>query len=424
MVRSREFEEHWWVTRFSQIAPQTFGERERETLVSLQFPQELTPHLLGWMESNWSCDPSLSGYRYFGASLGLSVTAVGGAGNLLTVLAFAVDPRLRSRFNLLILNLTLSDLLYCAFLQPVTAASYLRMGWRGGRTACRVFGLLLFTSNSTSILSLGLIAGARYALVRGLGRSRRALRCCPRGVLMPVLLAGTWLLSLALFTPLWPVFEFQPAVCTCSFNRETGRPYTSVLMVLLFGVGLSSIGVFYCLLAKRVSDARRALDAHRQQRTAPGEIERSTASWQSEGASAPPPPQPRAGGSDSHRVTRMCVASFCVFVACYLPFCLLNVLDRGSRAPVMVHAIVAGLTWLNGCVNPFLYAFMNRQFSQAYRRLFHKVWAWCAQRSPNILSHRAVDQSASGQILSSSGPAEMTRTTLPPSQQPSHCSTQ
>ncbi|XP_072411978.1 G-protein coupled receptor 84-like [Chiloscyllium punctatum] len=378
------------------------------------------------MESNWSCDPSLSEYRYFGASLGLLVTAVGGTGNLLTVLAFAVDPRLRSHFNLLILNLTLSDLLYCAFLQPVTAASYLRMGWiggGGGRTSCRVFGLLLFTSNSTSILSLGLIAGARYALVRGAGRPWLAHPRCPRGVLTPVLLAGTWLLSLSLFTPLWPVFEFQPAVCTCSFNRETGRPYTSVLMVLLFGVGLSSIGVFYCLLAKRVSDARRALEAHRQQRTAPGEIERSTASWQSEGASAPPPPQPRAG-SDSHRVTRMCVASFCVFVACYLPFCLLNVLDRGSRAPAMVHAIVAGLTWLNGCVNPFLYAFMNRQFSQAYRRLFHQVWARCARWSPNIVSHRAGDQSASGQILSSSGPAEMTPTTLPPSQQASHCSPQ
>ncbi|XP_060678321.1 G-protein coupled receptor 84-like [Hemiscyllium ocellatum] len=375
------------------------------------------------MESNWSCDPSLSGYRYFGASLGLAVTAVGGAGNLLTLLAFAADARLRTPFNLLILNLTLSDLLYCAFLQPVTAASYLRMGWRGGRRACRAFGLLLFTSNATSILSLGLIAGARYALVRGAGRWRGAHSRCPRGVLVPVLLAGTWLLSLSLFAPLWPVFEFQPAVCTCSFNRETGRPYTSILMVLLFGVGLSSIGVFYCLLAKRVSAARRALDAHRQRRMAPGEIERSTASWQSEGASAPPPAQPRAG-SDSHRVTRMCVASFCVFVACYLPFCLLNVLDRGSRAPVMVHAIVASLTWLNGCVNPFLYAFMNRQFSQAYRRLFHKVWARCVRWSPNIVGHRAVDQSASRQILSSSGPAETTQTTLPPSQQPSHCSPQ
>ncbi|GCC47257.1 hypothetical protein chiPu_0031201, partial [Chiloscyllium punctatum] len=202
----------------------------------------------------------------------LLVTVVGATGNTLTLLAYAVDPRLKSRFNLLILNLTLSDLLYSAFLQPVAVASYLRMGWiGGGRTSCRAFGLLVFTSNLVSILNLALIAGARYALVK-----------CPRGFrevsgrpwAPPVFLGAPWILSLGLLAPSWCVYDFLPSVCSCSLHPTRGRAYTTALHVLTFGLGLASIGAFYLLIYRKVRSTGRAARSYRVPRPAEGSSSR------------------------------------------------------------------------------------------------------------------------------------------------------
>lgn len=68
--------------------------------------------------------------------------------------------RLRTRFNSLIVNLGLADLLYCILLQPACVDSYLHLRWRGD-----IFGLLFFLSNSVSIITLCLIKASRYLLV-------------------------------------------------------------------------------------------------------------------------------------------------------------------------------------------------------------------------------------------------------------------
>ncbi|XP_043542518.1 G-protein coupled receptor 84-like [Chiloscyllium plagiosum] len=350
--------------------------------------------------SNWSCDPSLSEYRYFGASLGLLVTAVGATGNTLTLLAYAVDPRLRSRFNLLILNLTLSDLLYSAFLQPVTVASYLRAGWTGGPDSCRAFGLLVFTSNLVSILNLALIAGARYALVK-----------CPRGFrevsgrpwAPPVFLGAPWLISFGLLAPFWCVYDFLPSVCSCSLHPTRGRAYTTALHVLTFGLGLASIGVFYLLIYRKVRSTGRAARSYRVPRPAEAsssrpegqeeeeEVDGGTqgeegseatgSARRSEGqpmARRKPRARRRGSSPDARRVTAMCFAVFLVYLACYLPFCLANLFRRGL--PAIVRTLAGNITWLNSCANPVLYAVMNRQFRDAYGRVLRLPCSLCASR--------------------------------------------
>jgi len=71
----------------------------------------------------------------------------------------------------------------------------------------------------------------------------------------------------------------------------------------------------------------------------------------------------------------MCFAVFMCFVFCFVPFLLLNIADMGGRAPHILHMICANLTWLNSCINPVLYAVMNRQFRQAYHLLITRAVA-------------------------------------------------
>ncbi|XP_078064118.1 G-protein coupled receptor 84 [Mustelus asterias] len=477
--------------------------------------------------ANLSCHPDVVNYRYFGALLGILVTAVGTVGNVMTLLAFATEPRLRSRFNLLILNLTTADLIYCGLLQPVTVDTFIHFHWRQGAGACRAFGLALFVANSVSIFSLILIAMSRYILISD---GRRFDRLFTR-LSMPFILATPWLLGLSLFGPLWNIYVFVPPVCTCSFHRSRGRPYTTVLMFLMFVAGLSSIGLFYFLIHRKVRAAARALEAHRpqgggkgaaagkrksrlaelsaqdsgiaeshsvdslatetstagpadgpNQGEAPHRITDNGARKQSETppigkndtrkqaetppignddtrkqsetppigkddtrkqAETPPignddtrkqsetppignddtrkqsetppignddtrkqaetPPignddtrkqgeTPRVGdrkdgapsqgeapqckrGSSGEfkRVTRMCFAMFLVYVTCYFPFCILHVADGRKRAPILLHMVAGNCTWLNSCINPILYAVMNRQFRDAYRGVLRKA---------------------------------------------------
>ncbi|XP_058635050.1 G-protein coupled receptor 84 isoform X1 [Onychostoma macrolepis] len=395
---------------------------------------------------SFSCaSPSVEGYRYFGVLLGSAVTIVGTIGNILTVLAFATDASLRTRFNVLIVNLALADLLYCTILQPVSADSYLHLHWRGGATWCRMFGFLLFLSNSVSIITLCLIALSRYLVV-----AHRTSRCARlllshRGV--AVLLISSWLLGVASFAPLWPVYVFAPQVCTCSFHRTKGRPYTTVLLFLYFFLGLGCVGLFYFLIYRKVRVASKAFLKYRPSRHSskrkkaeaeattddsgisagasttqsceishdePGaEQNNSKAQEKSEGhastqepknsiqdaskdtetSSKPTPikiqttPAANSPGEDSEfkRVTRMCFTVFLCFVGCFAPFLLLNVADKANRAPQVIHMFCANLTWLNSCINPLLYAAMNRQFNQAYKDILRKAvhpltWIWRSRR--------------------------------------------
>lgn len=374
-----------------------------------------------------SCfSPSVVGYRYFAVLWGCAVTITGTAGNLMTILAFISDSRLRTRFNVLIINLAVADLLYCTILQPTSVDSYLHLRWRGGRLWCNMFGLLLFLSNSVSIITLCLIAVSRYLLV-----ARRAVfdRVFSNfGLIFHLALA--WILCLASFAPLWSNYVFVPQVCTCSFHRTRGRPYSTILLFFYFFVGLGCVGTFYLLVYIRVRNASQALLRYRLSRrssrkkpvsvvhgtddsgvesaaanTCSCEIssQEDTAQTKDETKSSdssaanklrpdvvpghilstPAPTtvvsssRPRSSGDDDEfkRVTRMCFTVFLCFVFCFVPFLLLNIADKHNRAPQILHMFCANLTWLNSCINPMLYAVMNRQFRQAYHALLTRAAA-------------------------------------------------
>ncbi|XP_063813138.1 G-protein coupled receptor 84 isoform X2 [Pseudophryne corroboree] len=356
-------------------------------------------------DSNFSCyHPSVVDYRYFAVTWGIIVSIGGTVGNVLTVIAYALDKKLQTRFNLLIINLTLADILYCTFLQPFSVDSYLHLYWRSGPHFCRVFGMLLFVSNSVSILNLCLIAVSRYILIFNSKLFDRIF--CRLGATL--ILLGTWVIGFASFAPLWPVYVLVPKVCTCSFHRIKGRPYTTILMVFYFVVGLSCVGVFYFLIHRKVKAASKALDQYKLANIKPiksnvsdgnsgvtGKFHELEDSGVDTGASsevisehlptskvtatsysndyvksAPATvPQPKDSGSDFKKVTRMCFVVFVFFVVSYIPFLLLNIFDAKNSAPQVLHMIAANLTWLNSCINPILYAAMNRQFRDAYRRV-------------------------------------------------------
>ncbi|XP_043939898.1 G-protein coupled receptor 84 [Protopterus annectens] len=416
-------------------------------------------------DDNFSCYiPSVVHYRYFAASWGIVVVIVGTIGNLLTVVAFASDKKLQTKFNLLIVNLTFADILYCSFLQPFSVDAYIHLHWRSGESFCRVFGLLLFVSNAVSILTLCLIAVSRYLLINNTKTFERIYS----RVGLPLILLSTWAIGFGCFAPLWTTFVFVQKVCTCSFHRTRGRPYTTILLVFYFVIGLGCVGVFYFLIYRKVKKASKALDQYKikklsvKKNTAlpstgiPGQYDRvdepdsgvytgvsesqndvpvsheNTIS--TEGANSAPatpkkvivhssqgetttypatpkrvigqpsqgetistdlakvkpavskkvmtkgPTKSKSSNTEFKKVTKMCFMVFIFFVVCYLPFIFLNALDAKNLAPQILHMIAANFTWLNSCINPILYAAMNRHFKEAYKNVILGIFSRCRAR--------------------------------------------
>uniref|UniRef100_A0A3Q3GQR6 G-protein coupled receptors family 1 profile domain-containing protein n=1 Tax=Kryptolebias marmoratus TaxID=37003 RepID=A0A3Q3GQR6_KRYMA len=360
----------------------------------------------------FSCySPSVVGYRYFAVAWGCAVTITGTVGNLMTVLAFILDTRLRTRFNVLIVNLAVADLLYCTILQPISVDSYLHLRWRSGQLWCSIFGLLLFLSNSVSIITLCLVAVSRYLLVA----KRPVFDRVFSNHGLTLLVISAWGLGLASFGPLWSVYVFVPQVCTCSFHRTRDRPYTTILLFFYVFIGLGCVGAFYLLIYRKVRIASKALLGYRLSRrsytrkpassaqvTDDREVESGTVktcsidlnsqadieqnieeisfeNFESTQTSASRVSTKPSAASNNNKdikcVTRMCFTVFICFVCCFVPFLILNIADKQNRAPQLLHMFCTNLTWLNSCINPVLYAVMNRQFRQAYNVLLTRAAA-------------------------------------------------
>ena len=65
------------------------------------------------------------------------------------------------------------------------------------------------------------------------------------------------------------------------------------------------------------------------------------------------------------RLTKMMLTIFLCFLVCFLPLMLVNVADDDVQFPFL-HIIASVLAWASAVVNPFIYAFKNRQYQQAF----------------------------------------------------------
>lgn len=69
-----------------------------------------------------------------------SILVLGFLGNFLVLLVYARFPRLRSPVNLLLMNISCSDMLVCIFGTPLSFAASVRGRWLTGNYGCRWYG--------------------------------------------------------------------------------------------------------------------------------------------------------------------------------------------------------------------------------------------------------------------------------------------
>ncbi|XP_042370149.1 neuropeptide Y receptor type 1-like [Plectropomus leopardus] len=121
-----------------------------------------------WEASDWAdagrCPPSVGGATFLIVAYS-AVIAIGLLGNAGLVFIIARQQELRNVTNILIANLSCSDILMCVVCLPVTVIYTLMDRWVLGEALCKVTPFVQCMSVTVSVFSLVLIALERHQLI-------------------------------------------------------------------------------------------------------------------------------------------------------------------------------------------------------------------------------------------------------------------
>ncbi|XP_031172933.1 atypical chemokine receptor 3b [Sander lucioperca] len=275
---------------------------------------------------------------------------VGLAANALVVWVNLRRDSTRYETHLYVLNLAAADLCVVATL-PVWVSSLLQGGrWPFGDAACKLTHLVFSVNLFGSIFFLACMSVDRYLSVTLLGDAPDTRRRKLTRRLMCVLV---WLLALAASIPDTYFLQavksshHEGAVCRPVYPPDNPREWMVGVQlsftVLGFAIPFPIIAVFYLLLAAAIP----------------------------------------SGSDQERRVSRRIILSYIVvFVACWLPFHAVLLLDTLSLLGAMPFScrlesfldvalhLTQCFSLLHCCINPVLYSFLNRSYRYDLMKAF------------------------------------------------------
>uniref|UniRef100_A0A8C0QV41 Somatostatin receptor 3 n=1 Tax=Canis lupus dingo TaxID=286419 RepID=A0A8C0QV41_CANLU len=298
---------------------------------------------------NVSAAPSVAGLAISGVLIPLVylvVCVVGLLGNSLVIYVVLRHTASPSVTNVYILNLALADELFMLGL-PFLAAQNALSYWPFGSLMCRLVMAVDGINQFTSIFCLTVMSVDRYLAVVHPTRSAR-WRTAPVARTVSV---AVWVASAVVVLPV-VVFSGVPhGMSTCHMQwPEPAAAWRAGFIIYTAALGffgpLLVICLCYLLIVVKVRSAGRRVRAPSCQRRRHSE----------------------------RKVTRMVVAVVALFVLCWMPFYVLNIVNVVCPLPEEpaffgLYFLVVALPYANSCANPILYGFLSYRFKQGFRRV-------------------------------------------------------
>ncbi|XP_034373366.1 somatostatin receptor type 3 [Arvicanthis niloticus] len=306
---------------------------------------------------NASAGTSLAGLAVSGILISLVylvVCVVGLLGNSLVIYVVLRHTSSPSVTSVYILNLALADELFMLGL-PFLAAQNALSYWPFGSLMCRLVMAVDGINQFTSIFCLTVMSVDRYLAVVHPTRSAR-WRTAP---VARTVSAAVWVASAVVVLPV-VIFSGVPrGMSTCHMQwPEPAAAWRTAFIIYTAALGffgpLLVICLCYLLIVVKVRSTTRRVRA-------------PSCQW----VQAPACQRRRRS---ERRVTRMVVAVVALFVLCWMPFYLLNIVNVVCPLPEEpaffgLYFLVVALPYANSCANPILYGFLSYRFKQGFRRI-------------------------------------------------------
>ncbi|XP_012278819.1 G-protein coupled receptor moody isoform X2 [Orussus abietinus] len=291
--------------------------------------------------------------RTFAAVLAILIMIVGLLGNLLTIIALCKYPKVRNVAAAFIISLCVADFIFCLLVLPFDSIRFIDASWADIRFLCVLVPFLRYGNVGVSLLSVAAITVNRYIMIAHHGIYNRVYK----KHWIALMMVFCWLFSYGMQVPTltgtWGRFAYDPNLETCSIVKDE-RGYTSKAFLFVTGFVIPCIiivgcyaKIFWVVHSSETRMRKHATPSVKSPHT-PGrdirEMKQRRSEW---------------------RITKMVLAIFLSFVACYLPITIVKVADPEVKYPEF-HVMGYLLLYFASCVNPIIYVIMNKQYRQAY----------------------------------------------------------
>lgn len=289
-------------------------------------------------------------------------------GNFLVCYLVRRTRRLRTVTNLIISNLAVADLGVCLFNIPVSLVTVIFNRWVLTDFVCRIAGFTNALFLFEALWSLALVSISRYwcivqpAKFSSIFTRRRTM----------AMITATWVLSLLCALPPlfgWSHYVFTIGKSTCYFKLSQHLPYTITLAIVVFILPYILITVPYYRIFRFIRGHSRKMSVNSM-----SSFRKST----------------RPTFQD-FKVTKLLLVVVCVFVACWTPHIVVNLLNGFTiiqPIPRILDAISTFLTFLSSSCNPFIYGLMNKKFRKGFRAVLCAPCQKCAKRKASKLERK------------------------------------
>ncbi|KAG5347849.1 MOODY protein, partial [Acromyrmex charruanus] len=182
----------------------------------------------------------------FAAACCILFMLVGIPGNLITVIALFRTKKLKNATAVFIMNLSISDLMFCCFNLPLATSTFWHRSWLHGPLLCRLFPLLRYGLVAVSLFSVLAITINRYVMI---GHPSLYSTLYKTKFLIPMVLA-IWIIAFGLLVVTWferfGRFGLDPVIGSCTILPDiNGRSPKEFLFVLAFLIPCLAIIVCY-----------------------------------------------------------------------------------------------------------------------------------------------------------------------------------
>ncbi|XP_034429608.1 teleost multiple tissue opsin 2b [Hippoglossus hippoglossus] len=290
---------------------------------------------------------SPTGFVVLSVVLGFIMT-FGFLNNFVVLLLFCKFKKLRTPVNMLLLNISISDMLVCVFGTTLSFASSIRGKWLLGRSGCSWYGFINSCFGIVSLISLVILSYDRYSTLTVYNKRGPNYR-------KPLLaVGGSWLYSLFWTVPPllgWSSYGIEGAgtSCSVSWTSQTVQSHAYIICLFTFCLGLPVLVMIYCYC--------RLLWAVKQV----GKV-RKTAARRRE-----------------YHILFMVLTTAACYLLCWMPYGVVAMMATFGPPNIIspVASVVPSLLAKSSTViNPLIYILMNKQFYRCFLILFHcKHWS-------------------------------------------------
>ncbi|XP_061672884.1 neuropeptide Y receptor Y8b isoform X1 [Syngnathoides biaculeatus] len=346
-----------------------------------------------WKEIPWDftedCSLSLSGTTFLIVAYS-AVLAVGLVGNSCLVFVIVRHKEMRNVTNILIANLSVSDILMCIVCLPVTIIYTLMDRWILGESLCKLTPFIQCISVSVSIFSLVLIAMERYQLiVHPTGWKPMARQSY-------LAVALTWITACLISVPFIKysilTLPFQNLTVPFPINDQlvcmeqwpsiqARQAYTTSLLIFQYFLPLFLILLCYLHIYLRL---RRRKDMVERGRNTTQKNKKGTT-----------------------RINVLLTAIVVAFALSWLPLNIFNtVFDWNHEViPSCGHNIIFSFCHLiamaSTCINPIIYGFLNNNFQKQLKSTLLHCRCWgVAERYESVPLSTVSTEVTKGYVLS------------------------